>query len=279
MILVFLCVNILLAIHCLIIDSHAHIGQILNFNMKEEDILYSMKKYNISFSLVSNGESVEYDHSQILLPEEQKISQIKSAKRAIEFAKAYPNKIGALIWIKPITERCNSEFISYVKENRKYIYGFKIHTYHSKISANDIRLEKYYSLAEELGLPVVIHSDINKEGNPLNIYNAAKKHTKINFVIVHMGLGTDHKDSFKYISRLDNLYGDTTWVSYTDIIEAVKVCGSEKILFGTDNPIDGKDTLQAYQPIFSNLKNILKKEDYENIMYKNAKRLFKLNLN
>ena len=279
MILTFLCVNILLAIHCLIIDSHAHIGKILNFNMKEEDILYSMNKYNISFSLVSNGESVEYDHSQILLPEEQTISQIKSAKRAVEFAKAYPNKIGALIWIKPITERCNSEFISYIKENRKYIYGFKIHTYHSKISANDIRLEKYYSLAEELGLPVVIHSDINKEGNPLNIYNAAKRHKKINFVIVHMGLGSDHKDSFKYISKLDNLYGDTTWVSYTDVIEAVKVCGSKKILFGTDNPVDGKETLKAYQPIFSNLKSLLKNEDYENVMYKNAKRIFKLDVN
>ena len=92
-----------------------------------------------------------------------------------------------------------------------------------------------------------------------------------------MGLGTDHKNSFKYISKLDNLYGDTTWVSYTDVIEAVKFCGSEKILFGTDNPVDGKDTLKAYQPTFSNLKNILKNEDYENVMYKNTKRLFKIN--
>lgn len=279
MILTFLCLNIVFIVNCFIIDSHAHIGQVLNFNMKEEDILYSMNQYNISFSLVSNGESVEYDHNHILLPEEQRISQIKSNKRAVEFAKANPNKIGALIWIKPITERCNSEFISFVKENRKYIYGFKIHTFHSKISANDIRLENYYSLAEELDLPVVIHSDINNEGNPLHIYNAAKRHKKINFVIVHMGLGSDHKESFKYISKLNNLYGDTTWVSYTDVIEAVKFCGSEKILFGTDNPIDGKDTLKAYLPIFSNLKIILKNEDYENVMYKNAKRIFKINLN
>jgi len=278
MILAFLCINIVLAINCLIIDSHAHIGKTLNFDMKEEEILYSMEKYNISFSLVSNGESVEYDHSQILLPKEQTVSQIKSAERAVEFAKSFPDKIGALIWIKPITEKCDSEFISYIKENLKYIYGFKIHSFHSKISANDIRLEKYYLLAEELGLPVVIHSDISKEGNPLNIYNAAKRHNKINFVIVHMGLGSDHKDSFKYISKLDNLYGDTTWVPYTDVIEAVKVCGSKKILFGTDNPIDGKDTLEKYQPIF-NLKNILSEEDYENVMYKNAKRIFKLNLN
>ena len=276
MILTFLCLNIILAINSFIIDSHAHIGKILKFNMKEEYILNSMTKYNISFSLVSNGESAEYDQNQILLSENQTISQIKSAKRAVEFAKKYPNKIGALIWIKPITERCDSEFISYIKENRKFIYGFKIHAFHSKISANDIRLEKYYSLAEELGLPVVVHSDKTKEGNPLNIYNAAKRHKKINFVIVHMGLGTDHKNSFKYISKLDNLYGDTTRVSYTDIIEAVKICGSEKILFGTDNPMN---SLDVYQPFFSNLKSLLKNEDYENIMYKNAKRLFKIHLN
>ena len=276
MILTFLCLNIILTINSFIIDSHAHIGKILKFNMKEEYILNSMTKYNISFSLVSNGESAEYDQNQILLSENQTISQIKSAKRAVEFAKKYPNKIGALIWIKPITERCDSEFISYIKENRKFIYGFKIHAFHSKISANDIRLEKYYSLAEELELPVVVHSDKTKEGNPLNIYNAAKRHKKINFVIVHMGLGTDHKNSFKYISKLDNLYGDTTRVSYTDIIEAVKICGSEKILFGTDNPMN---SLNVYQPFFSNLKKLLKNEDYENIMYKNAKRLFKINLN
>ena len=122
MILSFLCLNIFLAINCLIIDSHAHIGKTLNFDMKEEEILYSMEKYNISFSLVSNGESIEYDHSQILLPEEKTVSQINSAKRAVEFAKSFPDKIGALIWIKPATESCDSEFISYIKENLKYIW-------------------------------------------------------------------------------------------------------------------------------------------------------------
>ena len=43
-----------------------------------------------------------------------------------------------------------------------------------------------------------------------------------------MGLGTNHKDSFKYISKLFNLYGDTTRVSYTDVIEAIILCGSKK---------------------------------------------------
>ena len=38
------------------------------------------------------------------------------------------------------------------------------------------------------------------------------------------------------------------------------------------------NNLKVYQPFFSKLKSLLKKEDYENIMYKNAKRLFKINL-
>ena len=31
----------------MIIDTHVHIGKILNFNMKKEDVLYSMEKYGI----------------------------------------------------------------------------------------------------------------------------------------------------------------------------------------------------------------------------------------
>ena len=31
----------------MIIDTHTHIGKMLNFNMKTEDLLYSMEKYGI----------------------------------------------------------------------------------------------------------------------------------------------------------------------------------------------------------------------------------------
>ncbi len=47
----------------MIIDTHVHIGKIMNFDMKEEEVLYSMKKYGIDFSLVSNINGAENDHS------------------------------------------------------------------------------------------------------------------------------------------------------------------------------------------------------------------------
>ncbi len=45
----------------MIIDTHAHIGKMLIFDMPEEDLLYSIEKYGIDFSLVSNIEGSEFD--------------------------------------------------------------------------------------------------------------------------------------------------------------------------------------------------------------------------
>lgn len=65
-------------------------------------------------------------------------------------------------------------------------------------------------------------------------------------------------------------------------LKAIQKWGSEKILFGSDNPIDGKDTYlhnpkgdrSLYQQYFNEFKTMVNKADYDNIMYKNAERLF-----
>ena len=86
------------------------------------------------------------------------------------------------------------------------------------------------------------------------------------------------------LGRLPNLYGDTTWVPVSTTVEAIRRYGSEKMLFGTDNPIDGKDTLlhnrtgdrSLYQQYFNELRELISADDYENLMYKNAQRMFGL---
>ena len=55
------------------------------------------------------------------------------------------------------------------------------------------------------------------------------------------------------------------------------------MLFGSDNPIDGRDTFlhnktgdrSLYQAYFNELRDMISKEDYENLMYKNAQRTFR----
>ena len=57
-----------------------------------------------------------------------------------------------------------------------------------------------------------------------------------------------------------------------------KKYGAQKLLFGTDNPIDGVDTYAHpfYQAYFGEFKKQVSPDDYELVMHGNAERLFNL---
>ena len=118
----------------------------------------------------------------------------------------------------------------------------------------------------------------------MHLYNAAKKHPELRFVMVHMDLGTDNREALELLGRLPNLYGDTTWVPLSTTLEAIRRWGSGKMLFGSDNPIDGKDTYlhnrtgdrSLYQQYFNEFREAVSADVYDNIMYRNAMKLFRI---
>lgn len=266
------------------IDMHVHIGEALGWDMSEEKVLKSMEKYNIDFSIVSNVEALRYGHNFVEVEKELQRNQYDALKKSVAFARIYPNKIGVMPWIRPESEELTNEFAEYVKSNLDVIYGIKMHPYHSKTAFDSELLYPYIDLAEELNLPVLIHTGGCEEASPERIYNMALKYPKVNFIMGHMELGTNNENAIKYIAKLPNLYGDTAWVPVESTIKAINTFGSEKILFGSDNPIDGVDTYHhntkgepsMYQKYFNELKDMISKEDYENIMYKNSLKLFRL---
>lgn len=78
-----------------------------------------------------------------------------------------------------------------------------------------------------------------------------------------------------YISKLTNLYGDIAQCNSDIILNAVKICGSERLLYATDATInDGIDIYPYYLSRIQILKENLLRSDFENIMYKNAEELF-----
>ncbi len=268
----------------MIIDTHAHIGNMLLFDMKTEQVLRSMERYGVDFSLISNIEAAEFDHQGNPVPEFLQKPQNQVLKETLAEARKAPGKLGVLPWLKIAQELPDEEFISLVKENRDIIYGFKLHPFHSRTAPDEKRLEPIYKLAAELGLPIVSHTGGCEEARSIHLYNAAKRHPETDFVMVHMDLGSDNSEALELLGKLPNLYGDTTWVPISTTVEAIRRCGSEKMLFGTDNPIDGEDTLHhnafgersLYQQYFNELKDEISEEDYENLMFRNAVRVFKI---
>lgn len=266
----------------MIIDTHTHTGTRLGFDMREEHILYMMKEYGIDHCIFSNIDCATHDHNQNPIPKEYLTDHITSNKKAINFAKENKDKVSVALWVNPYDD---AEAINeLIANNRDVICAIKCHPYHSATKFNSKEFDKYIKLAQKYALPVVTHTGNGECDNPALVYEVAKNYPDINFVMVHMGLGTDNKEATDLISKLPNLYGDTTWVSIESTLRFLEVCGSDKIVFGSDAPIDGKDTYlnngngdrSLYQAYFNEFKDMVDKDTYDKIMYKNAQKLFNI---
>jgi len=267
----------------MIIDTHVHIGQSLNFDMREEDVIYSLEKYGIDVAVVSNCMAASHDHDRKLLPEKFQTSGIDCLKRSLKFARENPCRIYLQHWVKPM-EEITTELKELIEANLDVIKGIKFHPYHSGVAFTDESCEKYVRLAAEFGLPCISHTGTEYDDNPKRLFEMAKKYPETNFVMVHLGLGSDNKEAIELCKSQKNLYGDTTWVSIDSALEFINKCGSERLMFGSDSPIDGKDTYafnfkgerSLYQQYFNEFKEMITKEDYDNIMYKTAMRVFNI---
>lgn len=269
----------------MIIDTHVHTGLFASkekvVDMREEMVLKSMELYHIDFALVSNA-AIEYDCDWQPIPVKEQISQEESFLQSVAFARKNMDKIGIMPWIKPATEYASEQFEKILKENLDIVYGIKVHPFHSKTAFDSEKVEPYIKLAQKYNLPVVSHTADCDEASPVRVYNMAKKYPKVNFVMVHMGLGTDNQEAISLLGKLPNLYGDTTWVPLASTLQIVKEYGSKKLFFGSDSPIDGLHTYRQnmqgepslYQQYFNELEDIIGTEAYEDIMYKNAMRVF-----
>lgn len=270
----------------MIIDTHVHIGKMLNFVMTEPDVIDSMKRYHIDYSIVSNINAAEFDHDLKPIPQKYQHSQLECLNEVISFAQKYPDQIGAAVWVKPYSEKADSALYEAIEKNRKYIKAIKFHPYHSNEPFDSKKTEPFLHLAEYYGLPVAVHTGGCDAASCIRVYNAAKRHPKTNFIMVHMGLGTDNTEAIELVSKLPNLYGDTTWVPVKSTLALIEKAGAEKIVFGSDSPIDGRDTYfcnrkgdrSLYQEYFNEFRDMVSADDYELIMHGNAERIFKLSV-
>ena len=266
----------------MVIDSHAHIGNLWVLNLNVRKVLWSMEQYGVDFSLVSSIESTEYYEKGKHLPWPLRKTTMCVCRKIVRAVKRHPDKLGALLWIQTGKRIPYKRLCRFIEKNRQYIYGIKIHPYRSEVAPDDPRTEPVYELARRFGLPVAAHTGDIEQAMTSHLYNAAKAHPDVRFIAVHMDLESGNQKAIEYISQLPNLYGDTTWVPVASALRAIERCGSEKILFGTDNPIDGKQHMlynragqrSLCQEYFNEFKTMVSTEAYENVMYKNAERVF-----
>lgn len=265
------------------IDSHVHIGgDAAGFEMNEQTVLHSMNKYGIDISIVSNGDSAEYADGKVRIPEEMQMNQEETLARVIDFCRANPGKIYGAFWCKPHHEHLTERIDKMIMENRDIIVALKVHPCLSNLSFSDEKMVPYLDFAVKHDLPVIVHTAKDEVDSPMRVYEVACRYPQLKFIMAHMGLESDNSLAIELMDKAENLYADTTWVPVKTTLEVIRRYGSGRVVFGSDNPIDGLDTYACnplgepglYRQYFGELKQLISPEDYANLMEGTARRLF-----
>lgn len=253
-------------------DSHAHIGQYGPWTCNIDELLDNAKQQSITKIIISDLDINEFDENGNLNHSE--LSQIKMNDIARTKVIGYEDVFKLLFWIRPYCEKADDKLKIYLKENNNIYVGIKVHPKTSRTTFNEQNYKSYIELCGELKLPFCIHTDDDGFSNIEYVYEVAKKYPDINFIAVHMELGGDHKNAIKYISKCENLYGDTTLVNNNDVLMAIKECGAEKILFGSDANVFGSGSYDRYDGLCDMIVNEFGIDAAECVFEKNAKRIF-----
>ncbi|OGH18362.1 MAG: hypothetical protein A3F31_00190 [Candidatus Levybacteria bacterium RIFCSPHIGHO2_12_FULL_38_12] len=263
----------------MIIDCHTHLGSHNNRDFEADDLLNSMRRAGVEYSLVianrTRGEGLTTDDVIQITKKNPKLKAIGN----IEFDTLDLDQIEKLK--------------GYLKDRK--IFGVKLYLGYEEFYADDPKLSPLYKFCEKQGYPVVYHTGVLEVGykgllkysHPLTIDNVAASFPNLKIVIAHMGnpwildcgavmLKNDNVymdlsgffDEYKSIAKEQvNFFIKRLW-EFRQFVREFKKC-----LFGTDYPLySQKEYLDAA------LKLPLDKEDRDLVFWKNAKEIFNLDI-
>ncbi len=142
-------------------------------------------------------------------------------------------------------ERCCRNYgVRWIGELVGYLMGFSSNDY---ISKNMIEILKY---ASKYRVVVNFHcSDINV------IEKLCKNISNINFVLAHPGEGKEFMNRINLVKKIKNLFLDISGTGiyrYGMLKKAVEIGGYQKIIFGTDYPVNNP-AVYVYGVLFEQL--------------------------
>ncbi len=152
------------------------------------------------------------------------------------------------------------------------LVGELVPYYNGWFNYYDKNMHTIYEEIDSLNMVISIHTDEKTDMKKLE--EAVKNFKNINFVAAHPQEKDKLNKHIELLNKYNNYYLDLSGKGLNRlgmIKTLVNKCSSEKILFATDYPIcNPKMYVEAV------LAEIVKLNDIENIMYKNAERLLNL---
>ncbi|WP_037373150.1 amidohydrolase family protein [Anaerovorax odorimutans] len=236
------------------IDAHSHIGNFEGWpdvRITAKQLIAQMDEYNIEKTVLST------------FPIEDSIIAVDS----------YPDRFIGAAWINPYEGKNALDVI----KNCVNSHGFKaikLHPLFQAYRANDDCVFPFAELAEELDIPLMIHSGHPPFSLPWSIAQLAELYPKVKMVMIHMGHGHGVyiQAALDMAKKFPNLYLETSGMPmHNKIKEAYETIGSDRIMFGIDAPFH-HPSVEIQRSLICGLND----KQLEDLFYNNVKKLLKL---
>lgn len=252
----------------MIIDGHVHIGK-SDFGTLAE-LKVDMEKAGIDKAVLVPGGMIDVRKMTKYINGEEKPDGDYIPNDIIEkIITEEPEKFYGFYCVNPGKQNeALSEFELGIKKGFK---GLKLAPIVHGFSLASKTVKELADLCGQLEVPFYSHTLGAPEVSTNKMGELAKQFPKTTFIIGHMGFGPADIDAIEYAKKYDNLYLETSQGSYAGIQTALGICGSSKLIFGSEFPL--------YKPIVSlmNIKQLRCSEgDLDNIQYKNMQMLLEV---
>lgn len=161
--------------------------------------------------------------------------------------------------------------------------GIKLYPSYNHFYANDKKLYSLYEKAQEMRLPVLLHTGSSvitntklKYGNPIYLDDVAVDFPDLSLVMAHGGRGPWYKEAMTLVRLHKNMYIDLTGLPVLKLLQFFPEMErfAHKFIFGTDWPqVVIKDSISKYHQLGMSQKAV------DMILGGNAARLLNIGLN
>ena len=203
-----------------ICDAHIHVGKFSDgMYFSPEFIIEKIKALGLHKFAVSSTSSIDGDFS-IVRKEIKKIVDVYSTS-------AIP-----LLWVIP---SMLDNLSDYLADSEISFKGFKLHPFANQWQQDDQRLTSVFSLAHDMNFPIVMHTGWTPESEANKFFNLYRRYPEVKSILAH---GRPIDQAIQVASECKNVYIDLSYMPVKDIYMFLNACGPERILFGTDFPLD-----------------------------------------
>ena len=191
----------------------------------------------------------------------------------------YPDRLQCLAWANPRQGKLALEDVARSLRVNRFV-GIKFHPFLNRFYINDPMVGPFMRLAQQLKVPVLVHSAHDEFSLPARVFDLARRFPEVPIIMGHSGLaegpyrGALNLQAMILAAIAPNIYLDTSWIDEWALKQGLGFLPHERVLFGSDAPLGGAEYYKQLMSIID--RQNLTPQSLEMIMHITATKLFKL---